>query len=79
MPEIESMDPPQQQTSEGGGNISADQVKALVVLINAVHHAQTKGAFTLPHAREVATAVDQFVKQDNGTAAPDNRSSTLTI
>lgn len=44
--------------------ISAEQAKAVIVLVQAVQVAQKRGAFDLNEASQIANAVNLFVKKE---------------
>lgn len=49
------------QRQEGGGYLSADQVKALQTLLQGVQVAQKRGAYDLSEAELLSQAVKRFV------------------
>ena len=64
------------QRQEGGGYLSADQVKALQTLLQGVQVAQKRGAYDLSEAELLSQAVKRFVVSRSEVEQAQQQQST---
>lgn len=63
------------QRQEGGGYLSAEQVRALQTLLQGVQVAQKRGAYDLNEAELLSQAVKRFVVSKNEAEQAQQQSS----